>query len=181
MSQLVALSWLNLPCALKAAIGIGKRTLAALASPLSAGGPRQGPAPVREPIFASEDLPHDCHRFARSGSPLRQHVGGRSSTRNQGGTARLADMDGWPFLEWRSAIPEPQPLGLVVRPFTARRLLSASSMKLSAALASGSKRSRRSPASPAFRAFRRVQAWDRVGVANFVLWEGMFSERKTVP
>jgi hypothetical protein len=29
--------------------------------------------------------------------------------------------------------------------------------------------------------FRRAQAWDRVGVADFVLWEGMFSEQKSVP
>ena len=35
---LLALSWLNLPCALKAAIGNGKRTLGALASLPRAGG-----------------------------------------------------------------------------------------------------------------------------------------------
>ena len=29
--------------------------------------------------------------------------------------------------------------------------------------------------------FRRALAWDRVGVADFVLWEGMFSEQKSVP
>jgi hypothetical protein len=32
-------------------------------------------------------------------------------------------------------------------------------------------------------ALQRPQAWDRVGVgvADFVLWEGMFSEQKSVP
>jgi hypothetical protein len=33
ISPLLALRWHNLPCALKAAIGIGKRTLAILAAP----------------------------------------------------------------------------------------------------------------------------------------------------
>ena len=40
----MALSWLNLPRALKAAIGNGKRTLGHPASLARAGGPRQGPA-----------------------------------------------------------------------------------------------------------------------------------------
>src|SRR6516162_8085524 len=33
----MALSWLNVPCAVKAAIGIGKRTLATLAAPTACG------------------------------------------------------------------------------------------------------------------------------------------------
>ena len=44
MSPVLALSWLNLPRGPKAAIGIGKRTLAIRASLARAGGPWQGPA-----------------------------------------------------------------------------------------------------------------------------------------
>src|SRR5215471_14129848 len=40
----VALSWRNLPCALKAAIGSGTRTCGTRGSLARAGGPRQGPA-----------------------------------------------------------------------------------------------------------------------------------------
>ena len=42
----MALSWRNLPCALKAAIGIGKRTLGALASSAAPQGLQQGPRPI---------------------------------------------------------------------------------------------------------------------------------------
>jgi hypothetical protein len=44
----VALSWLNLPCALKAAIGIGKRTLGHPRQSAAPQGPHQGPQPYRE-------------------------------------------------------------------------------------------------------------------------------------
>src|SRR5215471_15115520 len=49
MSPLLALSWPKVPCALKAAIGIGKRTLV---DPRQSGAPQrsqQGPFRVREP------------------------------------------------------------------------------------------------------------------------------------
>ena len=47
LCRFMALSWLNPPCALKAAIARGKRTLAPLASLARAGGPRQGLGSVR--------------------------------------------------------------------------------------------------------------------------------------
>jgi hypothetical protein len=43
MSPLVALSWLNLPCALKPAIGYGKRTLGSPRQSAAPQGPQQGP------------------------------------------------------------------------------------------------------------------------------------------
>jgi hypothetical protein len=48
-SPLVALSWLKLPCALKAAIGIGKQTLGHPASLPRPQGPQQGPGSGRPP------------------------------------------------------------------------------------------------------------------------------------
>ena len=44
LCRLMALSWLNLPCALKAAIGNGKRTLSDPRQSGARRGPRQGPA-----------------------------------------------------------------------------------------------------------------------------------------
>jgi hypothetical protein len=43
----MALSWPNLPCALKAAIGYGKRTLGALRQFAAPQGPQQGLRPYR--------------------------------------------------------------------------------------------------------------------------------------
>jgi hypothetical protein len=49
MSQLLALSWPKRPCALKAAIGIGKQTLAPLASSAAPeGGCGKGPPAIDE-------------------------------------------------------------------------------------------------------------------------------------
>jgi len=57
---LLALSWPNLPCALKAAIGIGKRTLGRPAQALQSGAATGASRP--RPYRASKNLPDDCHR-----------------------------------------------------------------------------------------------------------------------
>jgi hypothetical protein len=59
LCQLVALRWHNLPCALKAAIGYGKRTLGALASLPCHRGRSKG-LRIPAPILASEHAGDDA-------------------------------------------------------------------------------------------------------------------------
>jgi len=47
--QVLALSWPNLPCGPKAAIGIGKRTLGDFRQSGAPKGSRQGPRPIAGP------------------------------------------------------------------------------------------------------------------------------------
>jgi hypothetical protein len=66
----VALSWLNLPCALKAPIGIGKRTSGDPGQSAARRGPQQGPSAWGPaPILASE---HDRCGGMPSAAPERR-------------------------------------------------------------------------------------------------------------
>ena len=70
----MALSWPNLPCALKAAIGIGKQTLGHPTKSGAPQGPQQGLLRVREPIF--EHARHERRRVAGRYYPDATQVAG---------------------------------------------------------------------------------------------------------